>query len=143
MNNKYYYLDATWMDGDTTVDYKTDEVLTAEEVFSNNKYNNLRTRFEWYLLEIEDVDNYNLSLHNPTAIPVDIINEIGNIKLSDMKVVMERPFLNIIKVCLCFITILLALFDVIGLIRYNKQIKIQIKYITTKENGIPNAALAY
>ncbi len=128
-NDNYYYLDATWIDG-TILRYNNTEIK-AEEVFSNEEYRYLKNSFEWYLLEPEMVEIFNLSQHTPTFIPADLDSSKLNIKLSNSNLIVQKPLLNIIKCSFSFIALILSLIDIISSLKYDKKLRKEIKEFKT------------
>ena len=126
IDNKYYYLDATWIDD--TILKTSNKEITAEQVFSNKEYSYLKSNFEWYLLEPEIVDEYKLELHDATFIPVDIqdsFNEL-NIKMSNANIIETRTILGVVKFIVSLIAAVLSFIDMMGSLKYDKKLRKQI-----------------
>ena len=126
IDNTYYYLDATWIDG-TIIDYMNKKI-SAEEIFSNSEYNYLKDSFELYLLEPEKVDTLKIDSHVPTSIPADINDSFSelNIRISDGNIIEVNLLLNVIKFILALSAILISLSYIISSIKYDKRIKKEI-----------------
>lgn len=138
IDNKYYYLDATWID-DVIVRYSNKEI-TAEEIFSNKEYSNLKGSLEWYLLEPELVDTLELEMHTPTFIPEDIQDNFSELKIADANIVESRTVLSIVKFVFSFAAAVLSFIDMIGSLKYDKKIRKQILEI--KKPIVENAIYA-
>lgn len=123
INDMYYYLDPTWIDG-TIIDY-SNEKISAEEIFDNEKYGFIKNSFELYLLEPEKVDNLKIDLHTPTFIPFDIQNSL-NIHTSNSNIIETKPIVGILKSILSLFALLLSISYLVGSIKYDKIIRKEI-----------------